>query len=290
MAKEESLLTHLDRLLADKPPEFKAKVLRFALDSGMKPDDPAFRLVQYIGYLAQLTETAPDQWKELFEDLEEELNEWRKTTISQLGVVADNSQEIKNLATNCDRLGTTLDALDLTAKQLLMQMRTSAERLTKSNDAGIKKEITALTEELKEFQRTQKFMSSAIFETQGGMRETIKILSTKKQSFLEKKWNNLENKFANKLNNLIGNSTSELAWNLIGCITTLLGAFILFWLASLFWVSTVFGIVQPPATVTTLSPSLQETITEIYNKVDYNYTKLSRVEQALGTDPHQKKK
>ena len=278
--KEESLITHLDRLLADKPPEFKAKVLRFALDSGMRPDDPAFRLVGYIGYLAQLTETAPDQWKELFEDLETELNEWRKTTISQLGVLADNSQEIRNLATNCDRLGTTLDALDLTAKQLLEQMRTSAEHLTKSNNAGIKKEITALTEQLKDFQRTQKFMNSAIFETQSGMGEIIKILSTKKQSPLEK-----------KLNNLIGILNFEWNWgNLIRFFSSIVGAFILFWIASLFWVSIVFDIVQPPVTAATLSPPLQETITEIYNKVDYNYTKLTRVEKALGTDPHQKKR
>ena len=274
--------SHLDNLLADKPPQFQAKVLRFALDSGIKQNDPAFRLVQYIGYLAQLTETAPDQWKELFEDLEEELDEWRKATISQLGVVADNSQEIKNLATNCDRLGTTLDALDLTAKQLLEQMRTSAEHLTKSNNAGVKKEITALTEQLKDFQRTQKFMNSAIFETQSGMGEIIKMLSTKKHSPLEKK---------KKLNNLIGILNFEWNWgNVIGFVTSIVGAFILFWLFSLFWVSIVFNIVQPPVTTATLSPPLQETITEIYNKVDYNYTKLTRVEKALGTDPHQKKR
>ncbi|NJN13946.1 MAG: hypothetical protein HC815_41190 [Richelia sp. RM1_1_1] len=56
--------SHLDKLLNDKPAEFQAKVLRFALDSGMQPEDPAFRLVQYIGYLAQLTETAPQDWKD----------------------------------------------------------------------------------------------------------------------------------------------------------------------------------------------------------------------------------
>jgi hypothetical protein len=38
--------SHLNNLLAGKPPEFQAKVLRFALDSGMKEADPAFRLVQ----------------------------------------------------------------------------------------------------------------------------------------------------------------------------------------------------------------------------------------------------
>ena len=267
--------SHLDNLLADKPPQFQAKVLRFALDSGIKQNDPAFRLVQYIGYLAQLTETAPDQWKELFEDLEEELNEWRKTTISQLGVVADNSQEIKNLATNCDRLGTTLDALDLTAKQLLEQMRTSAEHLTKSNNAGVKKEITALTEKLKDFQRTQKFMSSAIIETQSGMGEIIKMLSTKKHSPLEKK---------KKLNNLIGILNFEWNWgNFIGLVASIF----IFWLASLFWAYSIFNVIQPSVI---LPSSLTTSITKIDETTGYNYTKLSRIEKALGTDPHQKKK
>ncbi len=267
--------SHLDNLLADKPPQFQAKVLRFALDSGIKQNDPAFRLVQYIGYLAQLTETAPDQWKELFEDLEEELDEWRKATISQLGVVADNSQEIKNLATNCDRLGTTLDALDLTAKQLLEQMRASAEHLTKSNNAGVKKEITALTEKLNDFQRKQKFMSSAILETQSGMGAIIKMLSTEKHIPLEKK---------KKLNNLIGILSFEWNWgNVIGLVASIF----IFWLASLFWAYTIFNVIQPSLI---LPSSLTTSITKIDETTGYNYTKLSRIEKGLGTDPHQKKK
>ncbi len=115
-------VSHLDRLLSEKPPEFQAKVLRFALDSGMKQDDPAFRLVQYIGYLAQLTETAPNDWKLLFENLQDELNQWSQLTAEQLKTQADHTENIKNLATSCNQLGTALSALNLTSQQQLKQL------------------------------------------------------------------------------------------------------------------------------------------------------------------------
>ncbi|MHC5914836.1 MAG: DUF6753 family protein [Nostoc sp.] len=124
-------VSHLDRLLSEKPPEFQAKVLRFALDSGMKQDDPAFRLVQYIGYLAQLTETAPNDWKLLFENLQVELNEWSQLTAEQLKIQADHTENIKNLATSCNQLGTALSALNLTSQQQLKQL-TSLTKLSEN--------------------------------------------------------------------------------------------------------------------------------------------------------------
>lgn len=129
--KGSSAVSHLDRLLSEKPPEFQAKVLRFALDSGMKQDDPAFRLVQYIGYLAQLTETAPNDWKLLFENLQDELNQWSQLTAEQLKVQADHTENIKNLATSCQKLGTALSALNLTSQQQLKQL-TSLTKLSEN--------------------------------------------------------------------------------------------------------------------------------------------------------------
>jgi hypothetical protein len=129
--KGNSAVSHLDRLLSEKPPEFQAKVLRFALDSGMKQDDPAFRLVQYIGYLAQLTETAPNDWKLLFENLQDELNQWSQLTAEQLKVQADHTENIKNLATSCNQLGTALSALNLTSQQQLKQL-TSLTKLSEN--------------------------------------------------------------------------------------------------------------------------------------------------------------
>ncbi|MGF1981002.1 MAG: DUF6753 family protein [Nostoc sp. CmiSLP01] len=124
-------VSHLDRLLSEKPPEFQAKVLRFAMDSGMKQDDPAFRLVQYIGYLAQLTETAPSDWKLLFENLQAELNQWSQLTAEQLKTQADHTENIKNLATSCNQLGTALSALNLTSQQQVKQL-TSLTKLSEN--------------------------------------------------------------------------------------------------------------------------------------------------------------
>ncbi|MEA5604989.1 DUF6753 family protein [Nostoc sp. UHCC 0252] len=148
-------VSHLDRLLSEKPPEFQAKVLRFALDSGMKQDDPAFRLVQYIGYLAQLTETAPNDWKLLFENLQVELNEWSQLTAEQLKTQADHTENIKNLATSCNQLGTALSALNLTSQQQLKQL-TSLTKLSENlNNISPRQPETLsqpLQEQLKEIQ------------------------------------------------------------------------------------------------------------------------------------------
>jgi hypothetical protein len=142
-------VSHLDRLLSEKPPEFQAKVLRFALDSGMKQDDPAFRLVQYIGYLAQLTETAPNDWKLLFENLQVELNEWSQLTAEQLKIQADHTENIKNLATSCQKLGTALSALNLTSQQQLLQL-TSLTKLSANFSNISQKQPETLSQPLQE--------------------------------------------------------------------------------------------------------------------------------------------
>ncbi|MEJ6486292.1 DUF6753 family protein [Nostoc punctiforme UO1] len=142
-------VSHLDRLLSEKPPEFQAKVLRFALDSGMKQDDPAFRLVQYIGYLAQLTETAPNDWKLLFENLQVELNEWSQLTAEQLKIQADHTENIKNLATSCNQLGTALSALNLTSQQQLLQL-TSLTKLSENLNNISPKQPETLSQPLQE--------------------------------------------------------------------------------------------------------------------------------------------
>ncbi len=97
--------SHLDNLLKDKGPEFQAKVLRFALDSGMKASDPAFRLVQYIGYLAQITESAPKEWQEKFNQLYEELDAW---TTKQASLDKTREKNFTKLIQTMEALATNL--------------------------------------------------------------------------------------------------------------------------------------------------------------------------------------
>jgi DNA-binding transcriptional MerR regulator len=166
-------VSHLDRLLSEKPPEFQAKVLRFALDSGMKQDDPAFRLVQYIGYLAQLTETAPNDWKLLFENLQVELNEWSQLTAEQLKTQADHTENIKNLATSCNQLGTALSALNLTSQQQLKQLTS----------------LTKLSENLNNISpRQPETLSQPLQEQLNEIQEKISLLNQKDAESVVKGW------------------------------------------------------------------------------------------------------
>jgi hypothetical protein len=166
-------VSHLDRLLSEKPPEFQAKVLRFAMDSGMKQDDPAFRLVQYIGYLAQLTETAPNDWKLLFENLQAELNQWSQLTAEQLKTQADHTENIKNLATSCSQLGTALSALNLTSQQQLLQLTS----------------LTKLSENLSNISpRQPETLSQPLQEQLNQIQTRISLLSRKDGELAAKRW------------------------------------------------------------------------------------------------------
>jgi hypothetical protein len=157
LKKDKPQPSHLDKLLENKPPEFQAKVLRFALDSEMKEDDPAFRLVQYIGYLSQLTETAPNEWKQLFKKLQGELSEWTELTAEQLATAADQSEAHENLAQSCNRLSTALNALDLTSQQQLQQLTALSEispslRYVAQEIPTLKKLLTNLNQTLSQKQ------------------------------------------------------------------------------------------------------------------------------------------
>ena len=122
--------SHLDNLLKDKGPEFQAKVLRFALDSGMKPSDPAFRLVQYIGYLAQITEVAPERWEEQFEKLYEDLESW---TAKQAELDRKREQNFTKLTQTMQVLATSLT----TSSSLLKSQEETWTERYKSLEAAL---------------------------------------------------------------------------------------------------------------------------------------------------------
>lgn len=139
----------------------------------MKQDDPAFRLVQYIGYLAQLTETAPNDWKLLFENLQVELNSWSQLTAEQLKTQADHTENIKNLATSCNQLGTALSALNLTSQQQLKQLTS----------------LTKLSENLSNISpRQPETLSQPLQEQLNEIQEKISLLNQKDAESVVKGW------------------------------------------------------------------------------------------------------
>lgn len=157
--------THLDKLLEGKPPEFQNKVLRFAYDSGMKPNDPAFQFVQYVGFFAAIAENAPHEWRNLFNDVYEyfqqlfdkqhtELNKWTDLTEEQLKNFHRQTEIIKELAESCNKLGDSLRNLEQISQQQVEQFRALDKlwielKLLKLNNSELKSELKSFPQHLK---------------------------------------------------------------------------------------------------------------------------------------------
>lgn len=298
--------SHLDKLLEGKPPEFQTSVLRFALDSGMKQDDPAFRLVQYIGYLAQLTETAPTDWKLLFKKLQGELSEWAELTTEQLAAAADQSETINNLAQSCNRLGTALNALDSTKKQQLEQLMDLSETSESLKSVvgeipTLKKLLTQLNQTLSQKQLLKVELTTA---QMGELKREISITQANRE-LSEIKGEILDvtlmmRRLMSKIEQLTNpqtqksNRTQMLAriWRQENAVLTWICELNL----SLSWVGAIFYIfffslllaLFTRATFQFVPVSLPEiTQHQIYKtqkQVDYIYTKIQRIEKRLESE------
>jgi hypothetical protein len=157
--------THLDKLLEGKPPEFQNKVLRFAYDSGMKPNDPAFQFVQYVGFFAAIAENAPHEWRNLFNDVYQhfqqlfdkqykELDKWTDLTEEQLKNFHRQTEIIKELALSCNKLGDSLRNLEQISQQQIEQFKSLDKlwielKLLKSEISELRQEAKLIPEYLK---------------------------------------------------------------------------------------------------------------------------------------------
>ena len=294
--------SHLDKLLNDKPAEFQAKVLRFALDSGMQPEDPAFRLVQYIGYLAQLTETAPDEWKQLFEELQEELDDWTELTTEQLKTAADQSETINNLATSCNKLGTALNALDLTSQQQLEQLKNLTEispilRNVAQEIPTLKKQLTSLNQLL----RNNQPLSMELSQYQMHQLTTYHDRELSKIRLEVADLAKYQKKIAQKLEEkrLKPGMKQILEGILIAVLTSIyridrwvLAVVFLFVFCGFIGVTTrqIFAISPPPIPTVALQQIeiIRDNLEDTRKHVGFTNAKLERIEKHIGSNPNPK--
>jgi hypothetical protein len=304
--------SHLDKLLENKPPEFQAKVLRFALDSEMKEDDPAFRLVQYIGYLSQLTETAPNEWKQLFKKLQGELSEWTELTAEQLATAADQSEAHDNLAQSCNRLEIALNALDLTSQQQLQQLTTLSEispslRYVAQEIPTLKKLLANLNQTLSQKQTLTVELSPS------------QMAQLKREIALEIESRNLTS-MCREMEDLAQNQRRMMGMleqltqkkrrrinppGMLGRIWERFGSGVLTWICSLnlrfIWVMAMIlaFILVPVAVVMRMNADGQpvtsleivdKQVRDTYMQVNNANVKLQRIEKYLGTQPKSKSK
>jgi len=301
-SKNKKQPSHLDKLLNDKPPEFQAKVLRFALDSGMQPEDPAFRLVQYIGYLAQLTETAPDEWKQLFEELQEELDDWTELTTEQLKTAADQSETINNLAASCNKLGTALNALDLTSQQQLEQLKNLTEispilRSVAQEIPTLKKQLTSLNQLL----RNNQPLSMELSQYQMHQLTTYHDRELSKIRLEVADLAKYQKKIAQKLEEkrLKPGMKQILEGILIAVLTSIyridrwvLAVVFLFVLCGFISVTTrqIFAISPPPIPTVALQQIeiIRDNLSDTRKHVGFTNEKLQRIENHIGSNPNPK--
>jgi hypothetical protein len=294
--------SHLDKLLEDKPAEFQTKVLRFALDSGMRPEDPAFRLVQYIGYLAQLTETAPDEWKQLFEELQEELDDWTELTTEQLKTAADQSETINNLATSCNKLGTALNALDLTSQQQLEQLRNLTEispilRSVAQEIPTLKNQLVSLNQLL----RNNQPLSMELSQYQINQLTTYHDRELSKIRMEVADLARYQKKIAQKLEEkrLKRGMKEILEGILIAVLTSIyridrwvLAVVFLFVFCGFIGVTTreIFAIAPPPIPTVALQQIeiIRDNLEDTRKHVGFTNAKLERIEKHIGSNPNPK--
>ena len=292
--------SHLDKLLNDKPPEFQAKVLRFALDSGMQPEDPAFRLVQYIGYLAQLTETAPQDWKQLFEDLQGELDEWTVLTTEQLKTAADQSETINNLATSCNKLGSALNALDLTSQQQSEQLKNLTEispilRNVAQEIPTLKNQLTSLNQLL----RNNQPLSMELSQYQINQLTTYHDRELSKIRIEVADLARYQKKIAQKLEEkrLKRGMKEILEGILIAVLTSIyridrwvLAVVFLFIFCGFIGVTTrqIFAISPPPIPTVALQQIeiIRDNLDDTRKHVGFTNAKLERIEKHIGSNPN----
>ena len=294
--------SHLDKLLNDKPPEFQAKVLRFALDSGMQPEDPAFRLVQYIGYLAQLTETAPDEWKQLFEERQEELDDWTELTAEQLKAAADQSETINNLATSCNKLGTALNALDLTSQQQLEQLKNLTEispilRNVAQEIPTLKKQLTSLNQLLRNNQPLSMELSQYQMHqlTTYHDRELSKIrLVVADLARYQKKivQNSEEKRLKRGMKEILEGILIAVLTSIYRIDRWVLAVVFLFVFCGFLGVTTrqIFAISPPPIPTVALQQIeiIRDNLDDTRKHVGFTNAKLERIEKHIGSNPNPK--
>ncbi|NJN13381.1 MAG: hypothetical protein HC815_37930 [Richelia sp. RM1_1_1] len=295
--------SHLDKLLEDKPAEFKAEVLRFAIDSGMRPEDPAFRLVQYIGYLAQLTETAPQDWKQLFEELQGELEDWTELTAEQLKAAADQSETINNLAASCGKLGTALNALDSTSQEQSEQLKSLTE--ISPILRNVAQEIPTLKEQL--FRLNQALTNNQPLKTELSQYQMHQLTTyhDNELSFMRREIEDLA-RYQKKIATILeqrpkGGMKEILEGILIAVLTSIyridrwvLSVVFLFIFCGVIGVTTreIFALAPPPIPTVALQQIeiIRDNLSDTHKHVGFTNEKLERIEKHIGSNPNPKPK
>ncbi|MGI2904734.1 DUF6753 family protein [Tolypothrix sp. VBCCA 56010] len=122
----------LDKVLADKPPEVKARVLEVVYRLGISPKDELFLVMLALGYLQILIQDSPKEWEDLFLDFKNELDQWTDSNLEILDSLVRKAETEEMLAKNSQQLVAVLTNLTNCCNQLMTAVQTSGSRNSSS--------------------------------------------------------------------------------------------------------------------------------------------------------------
>ena len=122
----------LDKVLADKPPEVKARVLEVVYRLGISPKDELFLVILALGYLEVLIQDSPKEWEDLFLDFKNELDQWTDSNLEILDSLVRKAETEEMLAKNSQQLVAVLTNLTNCCNLLMTAVQTSGSRNSSS--------------------------------------------------------------------------------------------------------------------------------------------------------------
>lgn len=291
---------NLAKALENESAEHRADVLQFVLDWNIHPDEEFFVIFAAIGHLKILIEQAPEDIRQLFKSVLQELDEWSRITTEKLQIDSQHIKVTESLAQSSKALGTALNSLDVTSHQLLEQLKSLpellrllkvvAENLPSTKELFQKwmevmeKERLAVRDNLSLMRRVENHLTYSEAHFRGTYVKVEKIEARLEE--MSNQLNHLHNRSQNQQQNKpsLGFFASQggLNYKLLGVFG---GILIAACSSTAFVTRIVFGVAPAP-----LPFSESEKIQYTREQAGYTNVKLQRVEKKLSTDPKQNKK
>ena len=171
VAKRERATKNLQIALQGESPEHINRVLSLIIKFDIDPDEEFFLIIAAIGHLKVLVEDAPKEWQHLFELFSGELDQWATTNVDHLRLLVEKTETIERLALSCEKLGNTLELLQVVSQEQTSQLK---------NSISLSIELREVRQELREMREFKQELKDQIFTLRKEIIPVVKNLNENK--------------------------------------------------------------------------------------------------------------
>ena len=122
----------IDQLLRGRSDTIRANVLSYVVKYKIDPQDEFFIIFVALGTLETLIETSPQEWQQLFEGFQGELETWSNTNQETLTLISQKASITEELASNSKSLNNSLKAFLEVCEGLIKPLQTANSLLMNS--------------------------------------------------------------------------------------------------------------------------------------------------------------